>query len=67
MIDGGKTVISNNFYEHHHSLNATEEGVYMCTVSNDTPDSVNATLNATSKFLRHIETFGRVCTPPWRA
>ena len=50
IIEGGTTMISEDFVRYHHSLNVTEEGIYRCTVSNDGPDSANATLNATSQY-----------------
>lgn len=47
VIEGGMTVLED-YKRYIHTLNATEEGVYNCTVSNDRPDSATAMLNVTS-------------------
>jgi hypothetical protein len=48
VIDGGVTELSDDFTSYRHILtNVTEDGVYICTVSNETPDNASATVNAT--------------------
>ena len=45
-VEGGVTVFDQESFRYKHILNATEEGMYNCTVSNDRPDSAtSATLN----------------------
>ena len=46
-IEGGMTIL-DDYRLYKHTLNGTEEGIYTCTVSNDTPDTATATLNVTS-------------------
>jgi hypothetical protein len=45
-IEGGMTILED-YRLYKHTLNGTEEGIYTCTVSNDTPDTATATLNVT--------------------
>ena len=52
-IDGGVTVFED-FRRYRHMLNSTQEGVYMCTISNDLPDTATATLNVTSMLYIHL-------------
>ena len=46
-IEGGMTILED-YRLYKHTLNGTEEGIYTCTVLNDTPDTATATLNVTS-------------------
>lgn len=50
VLEGGISVVSDTFRNYDHSLNATVEGMYMCIVSNNIPDSINTTFNATGKL-----------------
>ena len=50
VIGSGMTVLED-FRRYHHTLNATEEGVYNCTIANDMPDSATATFNAIRMLL----------------
>ena len=51
LIEGGVTSLSDDFTSYRHILsNVTEEGLYTCIVSNDTPDNASATANATSEY-----------------
>ena len=52
-IDGGVTVFED-FRRYRHMLNSTQEGVYMCTISNDLPDIATATLNITSMLYTYL-------------
>ena len=49
-IGSGVTVLRDDFRGYTHSINATEEGFYTCTVSNDTPDNASVSFNATSEY-----------------
>ena len=45
-VYGGVTVLDQESFRYKHILNATEEGMYNCTISNDRPDTAtSATLN----------------------
>ena len=45
-VDGGVTVLDQDNLRYKHILNATEEGMYNCTASNDRPDTAtSAALN----------------------
>ena len=50
VIEGGVTVLTDDFRGYRHILNATEEGIYTCIVSNDTPDNATASINVTSEY-----------------
>ena len=52
-IEGGMTILED-YRLYKHTLNSSEEGVYSCTVSNDTPDTATATLNVTSMLQDFI-------------
>ena len=50
-LEGGVTVLdSGRFSRYTHSLNATEEGMYNCTVSNNQTSSATAELNITGMY-----------------
>jgi hypothetical protein len=46
VMEGGVTTLKEDFSGYRHTLNATQAGVYTCTISNDTPDSATETINA---------------------
>lgn len=49
MVDlgSGITQLTDDYREYKSVLSATEEGIYTCTVSNDTPDTATISFNAT--------------------
>ena len=50
-IEGGTSLLINPLTPtYRHILNATEEGVYTCTVSNNLPSTAAATINMISMF-----------------
>ena len=50
VIGSGVTMLDDDFRRYVHSLNATEEGLYTCTISNSSPDNATASINAISQY-----------------
>ena len=52
VVEGGMSVLTNSLTPtYRHTLTASEEGVYTCTVSNNLPSTATATLNITSMYI----------------
>ena len=51
VIGSGVTSLREDFTGHRHSLFTTQEGFYTCSVSNPTPESASASINATSELM----------------
>ena len=49
VIGSGVTALREDFTGYRHTLSVTEQGFYTCTVSNASPESASASINATSK------------------
>ena len=63
VIGSGVTALREDFTGYRHTLSVTDQGFYTCTVSNASPESASASINATSKYFNLLKIHLIIPTP----